>query len=191
MGMTSRRSPIPLLLFVSLVLAGGFLGYVYTIGKESRIGAWTTSRVEKARVDVAGRLDSFRDRGESAPETLPYAPVMRERIESIFYEKEGFHFSQSRWGARPMPYQFRKLELVGPHPVALSAADRQAGIDERIHYGFSVEAYRVYDEDSGWGSCHDSGASVQYMMNRKQWSMDPGLSGERHAAPQGSLDFIG
>jgi hypothetical protein len=81
-----------------------------------------------------------------------YREVLDGRLESIFLEKEGFHFTQSKWEHDRPPYQFRGLEVVGPKKAPLTTTDSMNGIDKRLSYSIVVEAYRRYDRESGWGT---------------------------------------
>ena len=65
----------------------------------------------------------------------------------MFVEKNGDHFSQSRWGATPVPYQFRGLELQGPDSANVDESDKSQGIDKRVTFTFEVASYRTFEDD--------------------------------------------
>lgn len=71
-------------------------------------------------------------------------------LRKMFLHKGDSFFTQSRWGAQPVPYELRDFQLLGPHELSITTADRNSGIDKKINYEISVRAYRVFDGENGW-----------------------------------------
>lgn len=55
-----------------------------------------------------------------------------------------------RLGNTSTPIEITGLSLNGPHPSALSDADRLNGIDSRVIYSFSAKGHRTYTSGGGW-----------------------------------------
>lgn len=138
-----------------LILLGiaGLFAYLFTFGKNTIAGKHADNYFQKVKGLVEKPLAKAKDLVDSfgAPEwNDPAHHKLRDAcLEVIFLEKSGFHFSQSRWGGAPVPYQFRGLEVVGPEKLTLHAGDIQRGIDLRICYTFKVSAWRRYNSEKG------------------------------------------
>lgn len=93
--------------------------------------------------------------GASSDPNDPDQRGMAEAIERVkaamFLTKEGFWFTQARWGESPVPYQMAGLKLVPLPEGEFSMADAAVSIDRRVVYEFRVAKYRVHREKSGWG----------------------------------------
>jgi hypothetical protein len=151
------RSPVTLSIG-ALVLFGGLIGFSYTVGKDTLVGSITITFVDKLKGATAGKLDGLKGLVEEAEKKLEDGntpedqPLVDRLMAMMFYEKDGFHFTQSRWGAAPVPYQFRGLQLVGPKKMTLNGADGMNGIDQRLIFNFYIDSYRRYDPEKGWGT---------------------------------------
>ena len=149
-------APISKLCLLAIAAAGAVVGYSYTIGQNSFVGTMTISMVDEIKAKVGDKIPSLPEfkksnkKNESASADIAYADVRDKCFNSMFLKKSGYHFSQSRWGAEPVPYQFRGLELVGPKPVPVNEADGRNGIDRRIQYEFVLDSYRRYIKGKGW-----------------------------------------
>lgn len=148
-------SPLGKLCLALILGISGLIGYSYTVGKDSLVGTITATMVDEIRAKIGNYLPEFhqanRSRRMEKPE-IAYASIRDACFNSMFLEKSGFFFSQSRWGAEPVPYQFRGLEMIGPKSMQRNQADQANGIDKRVRYEFTVEAYRRYVEGEGWES---------------------------------------
>ncbi len=153
------RSPIVKKCLLLVLVLGGLVAFSYTIGADTTIGSTTKLTVEKARFAVEEQLhklkvlDKLSGLFDKAPKKGPADDQLSIRdacLEAMFFEQADAHFSQSRWGAIPMPYQFMGLEVTGPEPLPLSEADSGNGIDERVYYQIHVESYRSFEEGTGW-----------------------------------------
>lgn len=134
---------------------GQLVGYSYTIGQNSFVGTITISMVDKIKSKVGDKIPSLpkskkRDVSSKSESEFDYARVRDQCFNSMFLKKSGYHFSQSRWGAEPVLYQFRGLELVGPKPVPVNDADAKNGIDRRIRFEFVLDSYRRFNKGKGW-----------------------------------------
>lgn len=138
------------------------MGYSYSFGKNSYVGTMTISMVEKIKSTVGDKLPDLpslpkgngNDISANAMATpeFAYTHLRDETFQSMFMKKSGFHFTQSRWGAELVPYQFRGLELVGPKSVPVNDSDVKNGIDRRLRFEFVLDSYRRYDRQKGWQS---------------------------------------
>lgn len=140
-------------IIAAVVASGGLGGYSLTIGKETVIGLQTQKAIDRA-IEIAesgiARLQEFRSRDVTEFVEAPYQEALDALMRNMFYEKDGFHFSQSKWGAQSQPYQFRGLELIGPKGMAVNQLDYAKGIDERLTFEIYVEAFRSYEKGAGW-----------------------------------------
>lgn len=143
------------MLIVTLMASGGLGGYSMTVGKGTTVGIQTQKVIGKIQGLAGGKLPDFKwlkfSQGEEN-NTETYEPALKACLEAMFFEKDGFHFSQSKWGAQSVPYQFRGLEVMGPKEMNINGADNARGIERRISFEFYVEAFRTYDKSAGWKS---------------------------------------
>ena len=101
--------------------------------------------------------DRFGDEGGTAdpktkdPDQVARQAVLDTLLGSIFLEEKGYRFTQSRWGAKPIPYQIDGLEVTELATGTLNGADEAEGIDSRITYELKTTTFRLYDESKGWG----------------------------------------
>ena len=140
-----------------LLLGGGVVTYSYTIGADSTIGATTQlvvdrikERVDKLKLDelpVAQKIAKWTRADTSRQDAQDHLEMKDACLKSMFVEKNGDHFSQSRWGATPVPYQFRGLELQGPDSANVDESDKSQGIDKRVTFTFELASYRTFEDD--------------------------------------------
>jgi hypothetical protein len=162
-----EKKPFPtkLLLLLCLICGAG-LGVVHFTKKpdESLIEA-TTEAITSTAENVSKQLgleELIAKLKESAPAaTEPsassspdpeHAAATDALLGKMFLHRGDSYFTQSQWGAKPVPYELRDFELVGPKTLQLTEADRINGIDQRVSYGIKVRAYRVYDTGKGWSA---------------------------------------
>jgi len=155
--MFSGLSPVGKLCLVILAVAVGLTVYAFTIGGDSRIGSVIHAMADEARTRASDFLpDRAEERSpDSGSRPAFTSPLTRARdacFSSMFLRKGGSCFSIATHGPAPAPHQFRGLKLVDPASEPLLESDPADGIDKRLRYRFALEAYRVYDEDHGWGS---------------------------------------
>lgn len=91
------------------------------------------------------------EESEGETEEDAQSRVLREAAETIFHEDGGFHFTQSRWGASPTPFQLDGLEFVPLEETPTNIADARNGIDRRVTYEIRVKQHRRFHEQTGWG----------------------------------------
>lgn len=91
------------------------------------------------------------DEGHTSEEAPAQAAARNELLRKMFLRKGESYFTQSRWGAKPIPYELRDFQLLGPNELPVTATDRNSGIDKKISYKIDVRAYRVFDSENGWG----------------------------------------
>ncbi|MDF1825350.1 MAG: hypothetical protein P1U68_11960 [Verrucomicrobiales bacterium] len=141
------------IIIASVIASGGLVGYSLTIGKDTRVGL-QTQQVMDDLITLAGEgiatLQEYRSRDAAEFIEAPYQETLDACMRNMFFVKNGYHFSQSKWGAQSAPYQFRGLELIGPKGMVINQLDYAKGIDERITFEFYVEAYRSYHKSTGW-----------------------------------------
>ncbi|MEM7602354.1 MAG: hypothetical protein AAF357_13175 [Verrucomicrobiota bacterium] len=140
---------------VAAMASGGLGGYSLTIGKDTRVGMQTKQVIQRVQDSVTQGLSKIawlelNPESEVIMET--YQPVLQACLDVMFFEKNGYHFSQSKWGAQSVPYQFRGLEIVGPKRLTTNGADDIRGIEQRLSFEFYVEAFRTYDKAEGWSN---------------------------------------
>lgn len=143
------------IVLVTAVALGGVGGYSMTIGRDTSFGKQTRSAVWKIKERIGSAVPNLKRmnlKSSSTPPVETYATVLQACLESIFHESAGYHFSQSTWGARPVPYQFRGLEIIGPKELTLNGADRARSIERRLNFELYIEAFRTYDKKDGWGA---------------------------------------
>lgn len=140
---------------VTLMASGGLSGYSLTIGKDTTVGIQTQKIIEKIKGIAGGSLPEMEWLKLSAPDEKKdesFRPVLQACVDSMFFQKGAYHFTQSKWGAQSVPYQFRGMELIGPKELTLNGADEARGIERRLFFEFYIESFRVYDKTEGWGS---------------------------------------
>ena len=125
--------------------------YCFTIGKETTLGRHADDylqKVKKATEKPIGKIKGLVDSVEKPEwEDEEHQQLLKACMDAMFVEKDGFYFSQSRWGGAPVPYQFRGLELEGPKKIPPNAGDLRRGIDIRVRYVFKVASYRRYNSE--------------------------------------------
>ncbi len=154
-------SPIIRMFLLLMVLIGGIVAFSYTIGADSTLGSTTHIIVEKASSALEARMESLNLSSKlkeakflsfltrESNDDNDHAGVRDACIKSMFFIQSGDHFSQSRWGAQPVPYQFKGLEIGKAETLPLSEIDAMNHIDERLFCPINVETYRFYTSD-GW-----------------------------------------
>jgi len=160
-----EKQPFPTkLLLLLCVICGAGLGVVNLTKKpnESLIsatkGAMFTMAdnvskqfgLEKLMVKLKDYAPVLKGSPPTTPQDPEQAAATEDLLGKMFLDRDGSYFTQSQWGAKPVPYELRDFELVGPNPLALTEADRMNGTDQRVSYAFRVSAYRIYDTEKGW-----------------------------------------
>jgi len=153
---------VQILLVILLLVLGSLVSYSLTVGKGSPEVRAVKERSEKLHKALLAKLPSIKRKAEVEVDTKPedqfLAAALRAALDSMFLERSGFHFSRSLWGAEPVPYQFRGLRVGKAEALADDPGDRLKGIDRRVHIPITVEAFRRYDRDQGWGRWETSDA---------------------------------
>ena len=85
------------------------------------------------------------------PDQIALEAALAAGKAEIFLTQGNYDFTQSRWGAKPTPYQLEGLELVPLDEAPLTAGDEAAGIDRRLTYEFRAKTHRRFHEQTGWG----------------------------------------
>ncbi|MEM9015463.1 MAG: hypothetical protein AAGC68_00520 [Verrucomicrobiota bacterium] len=144
------------LFLLLLTSVGGILSFSYTFGKDSVFGRMVVGIVETSKTNFVAKVEEYI--GENIATSFdPDRDAVRDAcMNTMFLAESGFHFSQSKWGAVPVLFQFRNLRLTGPEDTAMNAADRMNGIDRRIVYKFQTDGFRRYKKESGWGPWENS-----------------------------------
>ncbi len=134
---------------------------VWMVGMSTPLKAEDPSFVAVAKSYLSRAMKSISDRfgddsakgGPKAkdPDQVARQAVLDDLLGSIFLEEKGYRFTQSRWGARPIPYQIDELEVIELPAGTLNGADTAEGIDQRISYELKTTAFRLYEESKGWG----------------------------------------
>ena len=84
------------------------------------------------------------------PEDISHRQVLDQLMSSLFLKKGNSWFTQSVRDANPVPYEFKDLTLSEPTSLVITEADKRDTIDRRLSFGFSVSAYRKFNNTSGW-----------------------------------------
>ena len=85
------------------------------------------------------------------PDEVALEAALAEAKGAILHSEGGSHFTQSRWGATPTPYQIEGLELTPLAEGTLNESDASVGIDRRLTYEFSAANWRKFHPQAGWG----------------------------------------
>lgn len=143
--------------FMSVVALAGIVSVTNppARGDDKSIASVAKSYLEKAIASAKG-LVSNEEAEEPAGEPASTQDeseiaVLGEAVKRIFLKEGGYHFTQSRWGAKPQPYQIEGLEVYPLDAVPSNDLDTAEGIDRRISYEFRAKAHRVFDAEIGWG----------------------------------------
>lgn len=166
-----EKKPFPTkLLLLLCVICGAGLGVVHLTKEpdESLIAATkgaivtTTGDVSKQlgleklmaklKEAVPASKEASKEASPTSPKDPEQAAATDELLGKMFLHRGDSYFTQSQWGAKPVPYELRDFELVGPKALPLTEADRMNGINERVSYSIRVRAYRVYETGKGWGA---------------------------------------
>lgn len=125
--------------------------------EEKSIASVAKSYFEKA-VEAAKSIVTGEEAEEAStdpavdPEQLALDAALTAAKSEIFLTDGIYDFTQSRWGAKPTPYQIEGLEMVLLTETApLTAGDEAAGIDQRLTYEFRAKTHRRFHEQTGWG----------------------------------------
>lgn len=98
--------------------------------------------LESEPAPVAAKVD---------PDEIARRAELDQVVRSIFLAEKGYHFTQSRWGAQPIPYQIEGLTTVELPGSSLNSTDYKVGIDRRVTYEFEAKSFRTYTDLEGWG----------------------------------------
>jgi hypothetical protein len=153
-----RVSPVVLraLRWGVLALVLGMGGIFSPLLAEDSLASVARSYFDKA-IDAAKAMISGEESGEESTEIIvdPDEVAREEALAvgkaAIFLTEGNYDFTQSRWGAKPTPYQLEGLKLVPLEESPLSAGDEAAGIDRRLTYEFLANTHRRFHEQTGWG----------------------------------------
>lgn len=134
----------------------GMGGIPSPLRAEDSLASVAKSYFEKA-IDAAKAMVSGEESEEGAveiivdPDEVAREAALAAGKAAIFLTEGNYDFTQSRWGAKPTPYQLEGLELVALDEAPLSAGDEAAGIDRRLTYEFRANTHRRFHEQTGWG----------------------------------------
>ncbi|MEM1443833.1 MAG: hypothetical protein AAGF67_15915 [Verrucomicrobiota bacterium] len=145
--------PLARITAVMVMASGGLSGYSMTVGKDTTVGLQIQQVIQKVKGAIEENLPDvswLKSKGPTSDNS--HEPILQACLDEMFFEKNGFFFSQSKWGAESVPYQFRGLEVIGPKKLTTNGADRARGVEARISFEFYVEAFRTYNKDEGWAN---------------------------------------
>lgn len=154
--MSRLRSSSPSLsIRVLTVLAAGLMAHLPG-GLSAEDPSFLTiarSYFDRAVASISTRFGSEDDSHPKAgdADSIAKDAALDQVIRSIFLEEKGYHFTQSRWGAKPVPYQIDGFSVTEFPDGTLNTTDHKEGIDQRVTYELKVKAFRLYDEVAGWG----------------------------------------
>lgn len=139
-----------------LALALGPGGILSPLRAEDSLASVAKTYFEKAIDAAKSMISGEESEEESAEIVVDPDEVAREAAlaagkAAIFFTEGNYDFTQSRWGAKPTPYQIEGLELVPLEEAPLTAGDEAAGIDRRLTYEFRAKTHRRFHEQTGWG----------------------------------------
>jgi hypothetical protein len=140
----------------SLLAVALFLGVSFTPAtlraEDPSFIALAKSYLDRALKSVSQYLEEPTAQApKSDPDEIARRAVLEQVLRKIFLIEKGYHFTQSRWGAQPVPYQIDGLTTVELPGSPLNSSDYSAGIDRRITYDIEVKAFRTFSEIGGWG----------------------------------------
>ena len=92
-----------------------------------------------------------RDEPKLSPEDEELIAIRDSCLRAVMIERSGYHFTQSQWGDKPVPYQLKSFRVSEPKEQVLSTSDTANGIDRRGVFQFKIEGYRRFIEKKGWG----------------------------------------
>ena len=156
--------PFPTKLLLLLLLVVGIGVGIISATKDPEVPLRTATKqaflssVDKVSVQIGNLMRRVNLPGaDESSETVSVESAQKKAqdalMKKMFFQKGGSHFTQSRWGAKPIPYELRDLELLPPRNLPLTQADQRDGIDKRITCEIRVRAYRVYDVNrKKWGA---------------------------------------
>ncbi|MDA8908563.1 hypothetical protein N9I65_00145 [bacterium] len=87
------------MLLVAVMAPGGPGGYSMTVGKDTIVGIQTQQVIAKIQNPAGGKLPALKwlkpneDTGE---DMKTYEPVLRACLDTMLFESDGHHFSQSK-----------------------------------------------------------------------------------------------
>lgn len=117
------------------------------------IVALTRSYCEKIISSLRERFAPEETTSIPAPDSEKMAKqaVLDRYLKSIFLAEKGYYFTQSQWGAKPIPYQLDRLEVSENEGKDAVPENDSVGIEARATFAFKAKAYRIFDEVKGWG----------------------------------------
>lgn len=114
---------------------------------ESALGAITGAMHKKLAKSIGyGEISKTAVAGESG-----HFDLLNKVLKRCFLKEEGSVFSYQVTGERKKAIQFHEMELLGPNPQPITAADKLNGIEQRVSYVPRFKAYRYHEADTGWG----------------------------------------
>ena len=158
-----ERKPFPTKLLLMLLLVVGIGVGIVSMTKDPEVPIQTATKeaflssVGKVTMQFGKLMEhvNMSKAGEPSYSVSidPDQKAARDALmKKMFYQKGGSYFTQSRWGAKPIPYELRDFEMLPPKSLPLSQADQLNGIDKRVSCEIHVRAYRVYDPATKkWG----------------------------------------
>lgn len=144
---SARLTVVGLILFLFLnvePLRAENPGFVASV--KSYLGSALKSAAEYFESDAATP-----EAAKADPDEIARRAELDLVVKSIFLAEKGYHFTQSRWGAQPVPYQIEGLTTAELPGGALNSTDNRTGIDRRITYEFEAKSFRTYTDPQGWG----------------------------------------
>lgn len=137
-------------LVVALMAAGN-------LRAEDTLASLAKSYLGKAIAAAKGKIsgEPAEAPGESEPEVetdeAAQDRVLREAVGKIFHSEGGYHFTQSKWGASPTPFQIEGLEFIPLEETPTSVSDTRLEIDRRVTYEIRAKQFRRFHDQTGWG----------------------------------------
>lgn len=151
-GISPAPSPPRLLARWVLLLFLYFPGFLRA--EDSSFFSVAMSYIDRTVHSLSSRFGGVEKEETTAP-TNPDDIARRAALDglmrSIFLQEKGRHFTQSKWGAKSIPYQMEGIQTILLDEVPLNESDRAAGIEKRVTFEIKVREFRQYDERAGWG----------------------------------------
>lgn len=128
-----------------------------TLPAEDSLASLAKGYLQKAIASARGKLSGEATEAESISEPVAETDgdlqdrALREAAQKIFHPEGGYHFTQSRWGASPTPYQIEGLEFIPLEEAPATVSDTRLGIDRRVTYQIRAKQFRRFHDQTGWG----------------------------------------
>jgi len=139
-------------LLATVLFAGLLFSPVSLRAEDPTFVALAKSYLDRALKSVSKYLEESPAEGKkSDPDEIARRTELDQVMRKIFLAEKGYHFTQSRWGAQPVPYQVDGLTTEELPGGSLNGGDHKSGIDRRVTYEFEAKAFRLYNDVEGWG----------------------------------------